>query len=142
MARKKSKLFLFLLVNPYSTRFFHFVREERDQGFTRPKVLFLVPFRDSAFKVINTILELCSSTQKATVENKKRFKDEFSEEDDEANPLKPGDWNETFQGNIDDCFRIGMKFTRKSVKLFADFLSADILVASPLGLRIIIGAEG
>lgn len=117
-------------------------REERDQGFTRPKVLFLVPFRDSAYKIINTIFEMCSSTQKSTIENKKRFMDEFTEEDDEPHPLKSAEWNETFHGNIDDCFRIGLKFTRKSVKLFADFFAADILVASPLGLRIIIGAEG
>lgn len=122
--------------------FFCLREEERDQGFTRPKVLILTPFRDSALKVVNTLLDLCSSQQKTTVDNKKRFKDEFSEEDEEDNPLKPEEWKDTFQGNIDDCFRVGLKFTRKSVKLFADFYSSDILVASPLGLRIIIGAEG
>ena len=110
-------------------------------------MLIIVPFRDAAYKVVNTLLDLCSQQQKSTVENRKRFKDEFFEEDDfesekDAPFQKPADWRETFQGNIDDCFRVGIKFTRKSVKLFADFFSADILVASPLGLRIIIGAEG
>jgi len=30
--------------------------ECRDQGFTRPRVLILVPFRNAAFRIINTII--------------------------------------------------------------------------------------
>ena len=31
---------------------------------------------------------------------------------------------------------------RRAVKLYADFYAADILIASPLGIRTIIGGEG
>jgi U3 small nucleolar RNA-associated protein 25 len=74
----------------------------------------------------------------------KRFIDEFgpSESDHISNPHKPKDFNQTFEGNIDDCYKIGLKFQRKNVKLYSNFQTSDILIVSPLGLKLIIGEEG
>ena len=38
-----------------------------------------------------------------------------------------------FRGNTDDHFRLGIKITKASVRLYVDFFGSDILVASPLG---------
>lgn len=48
---------------------------------------------------------------------------------------------EMFSGNCDDGFRIGIKVTRKSVKLFSEFYGCDLVLASPLGLRMAIEKE-
>ncbi|KAF9187162.1 rRNA-binding ribosome biosynthesis protein utp25 [Haplosporangium sp. Z 767] len=119
------------------------IPEFRDQGFTRPKVLIILPFKNTVVDVVESLIALSGSTQQ---ENRKRFFDEFGAEDeDEQDPRnsdRPADFLETFKGNIDDHFRVGIKFTRKTLKLYSDFYSADLILASPLGLKTVIGAEG
>jgi U3 small nucleolar RNA-associated protein 25 len=47
---------------------------------------------------------------------------------------KPAEHSALFRGSLDDHFRLGIRITRGQVKLFADFLTADIIIASPIGL--------
>lgn len=118
--------------------------EFRDQGFVRPRVLILLPFRDSAYRVINMLIDLLNPKEKAGILNYKRFEDEFTGQTlhfPKKNP-KPEDYELTFAGNTEDTFRIGISLTKKSMKLYAPFYASDILIASPLGLRLIIGAPG
>uniref|UniRef100_A0A3B4ZFK1 U3 small nucleolar RNA-associated protein 25 homolog n=1 Tax=Stegastes partitus TaxID=144197 RepID=A0A3B4ZFK1_9TELE len=119
--------------------------EPRDQGLTRPKVLILVPFRGSALQVIHTLISLLETKgKKIMVSNKKKFKEEFGEEADEkpSNLQRPEDYRAIFSGNVDDHFRIGVSIIRSSIRLYAPFYSSDIIIASPLGLRTVLGAEG
>ncbi|MCJ8731054.1 hypothetical protein PDJAM_G00191630 [Pangasius djambal] len=119
--------------------------EFRDQGLTRPKVLILVPFRDGALRVVQTFISLLESDgKKMDVSNKKRFKDEYGEEPSSrpAGANRPDDYRAVFSGNVDDHFRIGMSILKRSMRLYSPFYSSDIIIASPLGLRTLIGVDG
>uniref|UniRef100_A0A8C8ZNC9 U3 small nucleolar RNA-associated protein 25 homolog n=1 Tax=Prolemur simus TaxID=1328070 RepID=A0A8C8ZNC9_PROSS len=118
----------------------------RDQGLTRPKVLIVVPFREAALRVVQLFISLLEgdSKKKIIVSNKKRFQGEYGSDPGERPPnlKRPEDYEAVFAGNIDDHFRIGVAILQRSIRLYAPFYSSDILIASPLGLRTIIGGEG
>ncbi|KAJ6521901.1 digestive organ expansion factor [Mycena vulgaris] len=113
----------------------------QDQGFTRPSVLVLLPFRSSALDWF-TALTAHTPAPAFQVENQSRFIAEYGLSPgmvDKLAAAEPGtyprDHVETFKGNVDDNFRVGVKLTRKSVKMFSEFYGCDIIMASPLGLR-------
>ncbi|KAG8443706.1 hypothetical protein GDO86_009034, partial [Hymenochirus boettgeri] len=117
----------------------------RDQGLTRPKVLIVVPFRESALRVVQILIGLMEvGEKKLDVSNKKRFRREYGSDPDERPPnlKRPEDYEAVFSGNIDDHFRIGVAILQKNMRLYAPFYSSDIIIASPLGLRTIIGTDG
>jgi U3 small nucleolar RNA-associated protein 25 len=142
--------------------------EHRDQGLTRPKVLILVPYKKCALKLVHYITSLIMRKGEEVVSNKKRFNDAFGPSgDDEIDPKKTKkdeeeeekdddhqleeemkkanrseDFNLLFAGNTDDHFKIGLSVSKKSLKLYTEFYSSDIIIASPLGLKSVIGIKG
>uniref|UniRef100_A0A1Q3F043 U3 small nucleolar RNA-associated protein 25 homolog n=1 Tax=Culex tarsalis TaxID=7177 RepID=A0A1Q3F043_CULTA len=120
------------------------ILEYRDQGLVRPKVLIVVPFRSAALKIVDTIQRLFTGDDPKLVTNYKRFQSEYGGETlafPKVNP-KPEDYERTFAGNTDDNFRIGISFSKSSMKLYTKYYNSDLILASPLGLRMTIGAEG
>ncbi|CAI9088373.1 OLC1v1022682C1 [Oldenlandia corymbosa var. corymbosa] len=124
----------------------------RDQGFTRPKVLILLPLASIAFRVVKRLIQLTPPKHKVKVEHFDRFTENFGnggEEDGddkedieklkEKKSSKPSDFEALFGGNNDDFFMMGIKYMGSKMKLYGDFYSSDIIVASPLGLITKIG---
>jgi U3 small nucleolar RNA-associated protein 25 len=119
----------------------------QDQGFTRPSVLFLLPFRSSALSWL-TSLTTHTPSPAYQIENHARFLNEYGLPPGTVDKLataEPGAYPPEhvamFKGNIDEAFRVGVKITRKSVKLFSEFYGSDIILASPLGLKLSIEKE-
>ena len=85
-----------------------------------------------AYQIIEQIIMLTNEGKWKRVIKKKKFREEFGTE------------NEAFN----DFFRIGIAFNaprsnpkRLQIKLYEQFYSSDIIVASPLALRMITGAK-
>jgi U3 small nucleolar RNA-associated protein 25 len=156
-------------------------RDIRDQGFTRPSVLVLLPTRGTCHRFVKDLYRLSGAP--IDQEQEDRFDADYGElidEDDEDeamedNPKKAADkkarrkavlenkgreWNEYFgeTANQDDDFKIGISLIPKSVnkggknksngdsnvsiRLYSDFFKSDIIVASPLGLRMLLTPDG
>lgn len=124
------------------------LEDVQDQGFTRPSILFILPFRSSALSWFDALSSHTPASDGWQIANHSRFQTEYGLPPGTVDKLAtaeegmyPRDHVETFKGNIDDNFRVGIKVTRKSVKLFSEFYGCDIIMASPLGLRMSIEKE-
>jgi len=147
----------------------------RDQGYTRPTVLVLLPNRGICHQFVHSLIRLTGADKSSP--HVERFDAEFGptegDGDDEEGktPVDPNkeqrrkavlekkgkDWNELFGDNVnqDDDFKLGIALTPKvatknkknnsstnvQVKLYTDFFRSDIIIASPIGLKMLIAPD-
>jgi len=82
---------------------------------------------------------------KLEVAFRKRFYQEFGHdptaEKEFQKKNRPDEYKRIFAGNSDDHFRMGLSYTPKQLKLYTPFYSSDVIIASPLGLKRVIGDD-
>ena len=107
--------------------------EFRDQGFSRPKALVILPTRNTAYDFVSKVHQISGLRQ---MEQQKRFKEKFKAKSSDFS-TKPDDFKDLFAGNTNEAFCLGIKFTRQAIKLYTSFYASDLIIASPLGLRLV-----
>ena len=81
-------------------------------------MLILAPFKVQAFKIVKDMLYFLNKGTWKGVTRRKKFKEDFREEE-----------------HYNDCFALGIKFKASQIRLYENFNSSDLILASPLGLR-------
>lgn len=80
----------------------------------------MVPFKDAAYRVVNTLMDILMLKEAGQVVNKNRFEEDFTGGEivmPRKNP-KPEDYELLFSGNSDDTVRLGMTLTKKTLKVY------------------------
>ena len=145
----------------------------RDQGFTRPTVLVLLPTRGVCYKFVQQLFDLIGCQIDA--DQAERFENDYGVDPSQEEPnhddenerrrklvlqKKGPEWNELFGDDVnpDDDFKMGIGFTPKAakgnsskkvkgsdsnvlVKLYTDFYKSDMIIASPLALKMLTTPE-
>lgn len=78
-----------------------------------------MPFKDAAYRVVKTLIDLVVPKEAGQVVNKNRFEEDFTGGElimPSKNP-KPEDYELLFSGNTDDTVRLGMTLTKKTLKV-------------------------
>jgi U3 small nucleolar RNA-associated protein 25 len=124
----------------------------RDQGFTRPTVLVLMPTRGLCYQFVQTLLKILHGDDAKAISStmSERFVTEYGPpEEVDSDPRRQAvlskkgeEWNSLFGDDVndDDDFKLGiaMHLHEKrppTLKLYSDFFKSDLIVASPLGLK-------
>ncbi|KAK6011259.1 hypothetical protein OSTOST_23667, partial [Ostertagia ostertagi] len=117
------------------------IEASRDQGFVRPTVLILCPFKKDAYDIVERLERLIFGKNKVSTWSRDRFHTEFKSEP--APTFKTRiceEYKELITGNNDDCFRVGIAISKKVLKLFEAFDKSDIILCS-LWLRMILDGD-
>ena len=102
----------------------------RDQGFTRPRILILTATKSLAREFIDSMLSFCGPVLES-VRGRERFNAQF----EKAESVITDSRSEFFAGDTEDNFTLGVAVTKKSMKLGATPLESDLLICSPLALK-------
>ncbi|OAF70770.1 hypothetical protein A3Q56_01468 [Intoshia linei] len=96
----------------------------RDQGFTKPRCLIILPYR---YRMYQFFYQLTKFVECISEDALIRFDDEYGS--------KIEDVNEYCEGNMNENFKMGISIFNKKLRPFSPFYKSDIIAVSPLGLR-------
>eukprot|EP00796_Vickermania_ingenoplastis_P000253 gene253-127_t len=111
--------------------------ELRDRGFSKTRLLVMLPMRHHAYQYVHTLAEILGVDVNACPKLG-TFQQDFTEVEEAVDPTfrrRPRDYQREFEGNIDDSFCVGIKLEPHRFSVYAHPLNSDIIFCSPLGLR-------
>ncbi|ELP88347.1 hypothetical protein EIN_227700 [Entamoeba invadens IP1] len=114
---------------------------QKDLGFVQCSTLVLFPFKTAALIFIKTLLSLMGPIYQKNIRHEDRFVNGFRDMQNEMEN-RPKDYYHIFEGNNDDKFRVGISFGKDGVHLYTETFKADLIVASPLGIKAFIEKQG
>ena len=81
-----------------------------------------------AYDIVNEIITQFNNGSWKRVIKRKRFREEFDPNSEEG---------------VNDWFKVGISFLgNEKIKLYDNFIESDLIIASPLGLRLVTGQDG
>ena len=102
----------------------------RDQGFTRPRILILTATKSLAREFVDCMLDFLGPVL-SNVRGRERFNSQFAKAEETISDSRA----EFFRGDTEDNFTLGVSVTKKSLKLGVTPLESDLLICSPLSLK-------
>ncbi|EGR34191.1 nucleolus protein required for cell, putative [Ichthyophthirius multifiliis] len=97
----------------------HLKNNPKHTGFTKSRILIILPFKGDAAYLLD-LLEKQFSFKQQQDSTKKRLIEGYFDDDKQR----------------EEVFRIGVKIKENSLKYFVPFSNDDIIIASPLGLKL------
>ena len=108
-----------------------------DSGYTNCTVLVLLPMRSTAHHFLCDLLH-----EYDTIVHRDKFEAEFGTSIESDPSRGPTDHRDTFHGNIDDKFCLGVTLGPHKATLYSKYVHCNLLVASPLGIAHYLGISG
>eukprot|EP01083_Nonionella_stella_P064696 168887_1 len=111
--------------------------EIRDSGFHKLSVLIVTPFRENVRKFGDQILSNLPKERRFKNERYRAFVEEYGADSGEKPQGRGAEFSYTFSGNVDDDFWCGISIGAKSVCFQQNWSCSDIVLISPLRLKLI-----
>lgn len=107
-------------------------QEYKDSGFSTPRILILVPFRNKAYEIVNKMMRWIPKLK--SIRRREAFELTFT---DGAIDLssKPKWYKQIFKGSIDDDFVLGLLLKNGQLEIMSQLNDSDVIIATPLGIE-------
>lgn len=136
----------------------HIYIKEQDQGFTKPKVQIITPFKATGLDIVLQLqdqmppLEDYDNTIQNLPKNRiinlhRQKKEQDIYDNNKENIIKTKqqsrisnesyDYKKLFSGNMEDHFILGIQQKRNTITLYSELYDSDIIITSPLGMKML-----
>lgn len=107
-------------------------KEFKDSGFSNPRILILVPFRNNAYQIVNNMMKWIPKLK--SIRRREAFELTFTDGNIDLSS-KPKWYKQIFQGSVDDDFALGVLLKNGQLEIMSNLNESDVIIATPLGIE-------